>query len=168
MKLIISLILSLIFIVPVIAQEKSEVTTYVSPERVQEILVTLAEGIECQVANDSLKADLSIYNSFNAIFNYSSPEVLSQVENKIALNEVLFRSFILGVIRVLERTEEKSKEEVVRFLASSRVASSAKLDSRKRDYFYASKLESHYSETLTYVARCRRWEKGIMGDYAPN
>ena len=176
MRIIILLILSLIFIIPTVAQEKSEVTTYVSPERLQEILGTLAEGVECQIANDSLKADLSIYDSFNSIFNAASPDtypdngghLLSKIETKLALNEELFRSFIFGVIRILERTQLKSEEEIVRFLAAARVASSAKVDVRKSDYYNAGKLESHYSETLTYVARCRRWEKGIMGKYAPN
>ena len=116
------------------------------------------------------------YASFNSVFNGVSPDVypdngghlLSKMTAKLALNEELFRSFILGIIRVLERTEEKSEEEVVEFLAASQMQSAAKVDNRKRGYYETGRLNEHYSETLTYVARCRRWEKSIMGEYAPN
>ena len=167
MRIIIFLILSLIFIIPTVAQEKSEVTTYVSPEKLQEILGTLAEGVECQIANDSLKADLSIYDSFNSIFNAASPDtypdngghLLSKIETKLALNEELFRSFIFGVIRILERTQLKSEEEIVRFLAAARVASSAKVDVRKSDYYNAGKFQFTKNQKIDFFVRLIKMRK---------
>lgn len=183
MKIIISLILSLIFIIPTYAHEKNdhlsffnlqslrpvdEVTPYTSPEELEEILSNLAEGVECQIANQSLKADLQIYKSFNSIFNYSSPDILSQVETKIALNEELFAYFVVGVIRIIEVRKMQTEVETAEFLAFARQASAAKVNDRKRGYYDAGTLDQHYSETLKYIAKCRRWSKNIMGEYAPN
>ena len=62
----------------------------------------------------------------------------------------------------------QTEVETAQFLAFARQASSAKVNDRKRGYYDAGTLDQHYSETLKYIAKCRRWSKNIMGEYAPN
>ena len=77
MKIIISIILSLIFIIPVAAQEKSDVGPNYSDEQIQDLLNTVQEGVECQIANNALQADLTYYKVINGVLKAPEPAVLA-------------------------------------------------------------------------------------------
>ena len=79
MKIIILLILSLIFITPATAQEKSDVGPNYSDQEIQKLIKTIREGIECRMANDSLQGDLTYYNAINSVLNVPTPEILTKI-----------------------------------------------------------------------------------------
>ena len=92
MKILISLILSLIFIIPVFAQEKSDVGPNYSEEQIQELLNTVQEGVECQIVNNSLAADLTYYKVINSVLKAPEPEVLAKIEEKIIFIKIIMLS----------------------------------------------------------------------------
>ena len=168
MKIIILLILSLIFITPAIAQEKSDVGPNYTDEQIQGLLGTIKEGIECDIVNDSLKADLTYYKAINSLLSNDMPAVLPKIEGKIAKNEVLFSTFLTGLVQALVNTNKYTEEEIKAMLKKWTTFSNNKVEIRKSAGYRDGVLEQHISGTFKYLNKCRRWEKDIMGDMAPN
>ena len=168
MKLIISLILSLIFIIPATAQEKSDVDTNYSDEQIQELIVTIQEGLECDIVNDSLKADLAYYKAINSVLKGSDPVVLVKIEEKIEKNRVLFEAFLTGLVQALVQTQRYTQDEILAMVSEWTSFSNSKVDMRKSIGYRDGMLGQHIKETFTYLNQCRRWEKEIMGTMAPN
>ena len=168
MKIIISIILSLIFIIPAAAQEKSDVGPNYSDEQIQELLNTVQEGVECQIANNSLEADLSYYKVINGILKAPEPEVLAKIEEKIERNRVLFESFVTGLTQALISAERFTEEEIAQMFREWVNFSNTKIETRKSIGYRDGLLEQHLMETFEYLNMCRRWEKQLMGDMAPN
>jgi len=168
MNIIISIILLLIFIVPATAQEKSDVTPNYSQEQIQDLLNTIREGIECDLANDSLKADLTYYNAINTVLNIPESEVLTKINDKIEKNNVLFEAFVTGLVQALISTEKYTDEEIRTILQDWTAVSNSKIDMRKSIGYKDGMLEQHLVATFKYLNKCRKWEKDIMGTMAPN
>lgn len=168
MKIIISIILLLIFIVPATAQEKSDVAPNYSQEQIQDLLNTIREGIECDLANDSLKADLTYYKAINSALSNTMPASMPKIEEKIAKNEVLFTAFITGLVQALVNTNKYTEEEITTMLKEWTMFSNNKIDMRKSIGYRDGLLEQHLIQTFKYLNKCRRWEKDIMGTMAPN
>jgi RNA polymerase-interacting CarD/CdnL/TRCF family regulator len=168
MKILISLILSLIFIIPVSAQEKSDVGPNYSEEQIQELLNTVQEGVECQIANNSLKADLTYYKIINSVLKAPEPAVLAKIEEKIERNRVLFESFLTGLTQALMSVERFTEEEIKQMFVEWVDFSNSKIDMRKSIGYRDGLLEQHLMETFEYLNKCRKWEKSLMGDMAPN
>ena len=168
MKIIILLILSLIFITPATAQEKSDVGPNYSDQEIQKLIKTIREGIECRMANDSLQGDLTYYNAINSVLNVPTPEILTKINEKIAKNKVLFDAFITGLVQALINTEKYTEEEIRAMLEEWTSFSNNKIDMRKSIGYRDSMLEQHISGTFTHLSQCRKWEKTLMGSMAPN
>jgi len=168
MKILISLILSLIFIIPVSAQEKSDVGPNYSEEQIQELLNTVQEGVECQMANNSLKADLTYYKIINSVLKAPEPEVLAKIEEKIEKNRVLFEAFVTGLTQALINVERFTEEEIQQMFVEWVNFSNTKIETRKSIGYRDGLLEQHLIETFEYINMCRRWEKSLMGEMAPN
>jgi len=168
MKIIISIILLLIFIVPATAQEISDVDPNWSEEQIQELLDTMREGVECQIANDALKADLTYYKAINSVLTGSEPAVLAKIEEKIEKNNVLFTAFLSGLTQALLNIDRFTEEEMKVMFAEWVNFSNAKVEMRKSVGYKDGILEQHLMETFNYLNKCRKWEKSLMGTMAPN
>ena len=168
MKIIISIILSLIFIIPATAQEISDVDPNYTDEQIQGLMGTIREGIECDIANDALKADLIYYKAINTVLVGTSPEVLVRIEGKIAKNKVLFSAFLTGLVQALVNTNKYTEEEIKAMLKEWTTFSNNKVEIRKSAGYRDGVLEQHLSGTFKYLNKCRKWEKDIMGSMAPN
>ena len=168
MKIIISIILSLIFIIPATAQVKSDVDPGYTDEQILHLTNTIQEGLECDIANDSLKADLTYYKAINSVLNIPDPEVLSRIEGKIEKNRVLFEAFLTGLVQALLSTQRYTQDEIVQLVKEWSAFSTSKVDMRKSIGYRDGMLGQHIKETFTYLNQCRRWEKEIMGTMAPN
>ena len=168
MKIIISIILLLIFIIPASAQKINDVGPNYTDEKIQELLAVVKKGIECDVANETLKADLIYYKAINNVLNGSEPAILVKVEEKIEKNIVLFKAFIQGMIQGLLNTKKYTQEELKIILKESTRLSHTKVDIGKSTSYRDNVLEQHLVQTFKYLSKCRKWEKSIMGDMAPN
>lgn len=168
MKIIILIILSLIFIIPATAQEISDVDPNYTDEQIQSLLGTIREGIECDIANDALKADLTYYKAINSVLSNTVPASMLKIEEKIAKNEVLFSAFLTGLVQALVSTNKYTEEEIKIMLTEWTVFSNSKVDTRKSLGYRDGLLEQHLLQTFKYLNKCRRWEKDIMGSMAPN
>lgn len=168
MKIIISIILSLIFITPATAQEKSDVGPNYTDEQIQDLLGTIKEGVECEAANDSLKGDLTYYKVINSVLNGSEPVVLVKIEEKIVKNEVLFEAFLTGLVQALVNANKYTEEEIKAMLEEWIIFSDNKINTRKSIGYRDGILETHLMGTFKYLNKCRKWEKSIMGNMAPN
>ena len=168
MKIIISIILSLIFIIPVAAQEKSDVGPNYSDEQIQDLLNTVQEGVECQIANNALQADLTYYKVINGVLKAPEPAVLAKIEEKIEKNRVLFESFLTGLTQALMSVERFTEEEIKQMFVEWVNFSNAKVETRKSLGYRDGLLEQHLLETFEYLNMCRKWEKSLMGEMAPN
>jgi hypothetical protein len=168
MKIIILLILSVIFITPATAQEKSDVGPNYNDAQIQNLTKTIQEGVECEAANDALKGDLTYYKAINSVLNGSEPAILVKIEDKIAKNKILFEAFLTGLVQALVNTNKYTEEEIKAMLTEWIMFSNSKIDTRKSIGYRDSMLETHLMGTFTYLNKCRKWEKDIMGDMAPN
>jgi len=168
MKILIPLILSLIFIIPATAQEKSDVDPSYSDEQIQELMNTIQEGLECDIANDSLKADLTYYKAINSVLKGTEPVVLVKIEEKIEKNRVLFEAFLTGLVQALVQTQRYTQDEILAMVSEWTAFSNSKVEMRKSLGYRDGMLDQHLMETFTYLNQCRKWEKSIMGAMAPN
>jgi metal-dependent amidase/aminoacylase/carboxypeptidase family protein len=168
MKIIISIILLLIFIAPVAANELSDVDPNYTDEQIQGLLGTIKEGIECDMANDALKADLTYYKAINSLLSNDMPAVLPKIEGKIAKNQVLFSAFLTGLVQALVNTNKYTEEEIKTMLKEWTIFSNTKVETRKSIGYRDGSLEQHLVQTFKYLNKCRKWEKQIMGSMAPN
>ena len=168
MKIIISIILSLIFIIPATAQEISDVDPNYTDEQIQGLLGTIKEGIECDIANDALKGDLTYYKAINMVLVGANPEVLNKIEEKLEKNKVLFEAFLTGLVQALVNTNKYTEEEIQAMLREWTTFSNNKVEIRQSAGYRDNMLEQHISGTFKYLNKCRKWEKDIMGTMAPN
>ena len=168
MKIIISLILSLIFIFPVAAKEKSDVGPNYTDKQIESLLGTIRESIECLVANSSLEADLTYYKAINSVLSNDMPVVLPKIEEIIKKNKVLFGTFLQGMTQALINIDRYTDDEIQSMLKEWRDFSNTKVDMRKSIGYRDSMLEQHLADTFKYLKKCRRWEKSLMGDASPN
>ena len=168
MKIIISIILLLIFIAPAAAYKISDVDPNYTDEQIQGLMGTIREGIECDIANDALKADLTYYKAINSLLSNDMPASMPKIEEKIAKNQVLFSAFLTGLVQALVNTNKYTEEEIKAMLKKWTTFSNNKVEIRKSAGYRDGVLEQHISGTFKYLNKCRRWEKDIMGDMAPN
>ena len=61
-------------------------------------------------------------------------------------------------------TEEEIKQMFVEWVNFS----NAKVETRKSLGYRDGLLEQHLLETFEYLNMCRKWEKSLMGEMAPN
>jgi hypothetical protein len=168
MKIIISIILLLIFIAPAAAYKISDVDPNYTDEQIQGLMGTIREGIECDIANDALKADLTYYKAINSLLSNDMPASMPKIEEKIAKNQVLFSAFLTGLVQALINTNKYTEEEIKTMLKQWTIFSNTKVETRKSLGYRDSLLQEHLVQTFKYLNKCRKWEKQIMGSMAPN